>query len=380
MKINGVYVISDGKTTSVPEDITVKNGIITAIEPSSEYPEKPLFATAGFIDEHTHGGYGHDYFEATQEAADAVAKFHSDHGTTSFVATAVATKLEDLDIQISKIRNLKHNYADLLGLHMEGPFISVKKKGAQPEENIKAEYETADGKFFEKNADLIRIVTLCPHAGNAEKLVEKLVSLGIKAHAGHDDSIEPEILKCVERGLDGATHLYCASSGLARRKGDITKYAGLNETALITDSVHAEVIADDIHIPRSIFTLILKNKGYRRIMLVSDSLSAAGMPVGNYKLGTDIDIYNNGKVALLADFSALAGSITPISKMVEILVGYGVPIAEACYMGNEAPAKHLGLQDRGTIAVGMRADICLLDEKGRLKKVILASSSTGKNS
>lgn len=369
MKITGVYVISDGKTTSVPQDITVENGIITDIAPSAAIPEKTVYATAGFIDEHTHGGYGHDFFEATQEAVDAVGKFHSDHGTTSFVATAVATKLEDLDIQISKIRNLKHRYSDLIGLHMEGPFISVKKKGAQPEENIKSSYEPDDGKFFEKNADLLKIVTLCPHAGNAPELVAKLKSLGIKAHAGHDDSIEPEIAACVEKGLDGATHLYCASSGLGRRKGDITKYAGLNETTLITDAVSAEVIADDIHIPRSIFTLILKNKGYRRIMLVSDSLSAAGMPEGNYKLGTDIDIYNNGRVALLADLSALAGSITPVSKMVEILVGYGVPVAEACYMGNESPARHLGLTDRGTIAVGMRADICLLDEKGRLLKV-----------
>ena len=369
MKITGVYVISDGKITSVPQDITIENGIITDIVTSYDAPAERLYATAGFIDEHTHGGYGHDFFEATQEAVDAVGKFHLDHGTTSFVATAVATKLEDLDIQIGKIRNLKHTHSDLLGLHMEGPFISVKKKGAQPEENIKAAYEPGDGEFFDKNADLVKIVTLCPHSGNAPELVEKLVSLGIKAHAGHDDSIEPEIIKCVGKGLDGATHLYCASSGLGRRKGDITKYAGLNETTLITDGIAAEVIADDIHIPRSIFTLILKNKGYRKIMLVSDSLSAAGMPVGNYKLGTDIDIYNNGRVALLADFSALAGSITPVSKMVEILVGYGVPIAEACYMGNESPAKHLGLTDRGVLAVGMRADICLLDEKGKLQKV-----------
>ena len=145
MKITGVYVISDGKITSVPQDITIENGIITDIVPSYDAPAERLYATAGFIDEHTHGGYGHDFFEATQEAVDAVGKFHLDHGTTSFVAAAVATKLEDLDIQIGKIRNLKHTYSDLLGLHMEGPFISVKKKGAQPEENIKAAYEPGDG-------------------------------------------------------------------------------------------------------------------------------------------------------------------------------------------------------------------------------------------
>ena len=146
---------------------------------------------------------------------------------------------------------------------------------------------------------------------------------------------------------------------------------GLNETALLKNEIEAEVIADGIHIPRSLFELILKNKGYRRIMLVSDSLSAAGMPVGNYKLGVDIDIYNNGDVALLADFSALAGSITPVSKMVRILVGYGIPLAEAVYMGNESPAKHLGLTDRGVLEIGKRADICLLSADAELKGVYL---------
>ena len=372
MEIKGVYIVKNGTTGSVLKDIVVENGIITDVRDSAETKAEPLFATAGFIDEHTHGGYGHDYFEATQEAADAVSKFHLDHGTTSFVATSVATKLEVLDTQISKIRKLKNNYADMIGLHMEGPFISVKKKGAQPEENIKSVFEDSDAEFFIKNKDLLRIVTLCPHVQNADKLVKLLSSLGIVSHAGHDDSIEPEIVRCVENGLSGATHLYCASSGLGRRKGDLTKYMGLNETALARDSIAAEVIADGIHIPAPLFGLILKNKGYRSIMLVSDSLSSAGMPVGNYKLGVDIDIYNNGDVALLADFSALAGSITPVSKMVKILVGYGIPLAEAAYMGNESPAKHLGLTDRGSIAIGKRADICLLTRDATLKAVYLA--------
>lgn len=370
-KIEGVYTLKNGVMSNEPKDVYLDKGVIADITDSAATPAEPLFATAGFIDEHTHGGYGHDYFEATQEAADAVAKFHLDNGTTSFVATAVATKLKDLDIQISKIRSLNKNYADMIGLHMEGPFISVKKKGAQPEENIKPVFEESDAEFFIKNKDILKIITLCPHVGNADKLVSLLTSLGITAHAGHDDSIEPEITKCVENGLTGATHLYCASSGLGRRKGDLTKYMGLNETALLKNEIDAEVIADGIHIPRSLFELILKNKGYRRIMLVSDSLSAAGMPVGNYKLGVDIDIYNNGDVALLADLSALAGSITPVSKMVRILVGYGIPLAEAVYMGNESPAKHLGLTDRGVLEIGKRADICLLSADAELKGVYL---------
>ena len=118
-KIEGVYILKNGVMSNEPKDVYLDKGVIADITDSAATPAEPLFATAGFIDEHTHGGYGHDYFEATQEAADAVAKFHLDNGTTSFVATAVASKLKDLDIQMSKIRSLNKNYADMIGLHME---------------------------------------------------------------------------------------------------------------------------------------------------------------------------------------------------------------------------------------------------------------------
>ena len=216
---------------------------------------------------------------------------------------------------------------------------------------------------------MIRIVTLCPHTERSVQLVRCLKSNGIIANAGHDGSIYPEIEACVEAGLDAATHVYCASSGLGRRKGDLTKYIGLNETALLDPRIMTEVIADDMHISEPLFRFIYKNKGFRNIMLVSDSLSAAGMPVGTYKLGRDIDVYNNGRVALLADFSALAGSITPVSGMVEIVTSYGVPIAEAAYMGNQAPCAHLGLKDRDVIEKGKRADICVLDARAHLTAV-----------
>lgn len=365
-KIIGVKIIKDGTITEKPYDITIDSGIIKEITESKH--DSGLFATAGYIDIHTHGGYGHDYFECTQEASDATGKFHLDNGTTSFVATCVATKLDVLDEQIAKIRKLDNNYATLIGLHMEGPFISVKKKGAQPEENIKDFYEDSDGLFFEKNKDLIKIVTMCPHTKNAPNLVKKLVSVGITAHAGHDDSIYPEIMDCVKMGLNGATHLYCASSAFGRRKDDLTKYLGLNETALLEQSLMCEVIADDMHISQPLFKFIYSNKGYRNIMLISDSLSAGGMPIGNYKLGQTVDIYNNGKVALLADRSALAGSISCLSQEVQNLISYGIPLEQAVYMANQAPSQHLNLTDRGVIEIGKVADINIIDHKGKLQK------------
>ncbi|MFI3229648.1 MAG: amidohydrolase family protein [Bacillota bacterium] len=373
-KINNVIILRDGLSDNVQYDITMSEGTVVAIDKSTTEIKEPMYATGGYIDIHTHGGLGHDFFECTQEAADSVGAFHLQNGTTSFCATSVATPLAELDVQCAKIRGLKQNYSTMLGLHLEGPFISVKKKGAQPECNIRAEYTTEDAKFFEDNADILKIVTMCPHTKNAVDLVAKLDSLHIIAHAGHDDSIYPEIIDCVSAGLTGATHIYCASSGLNRRAGDITKYMGLNETALASNKIFTEVIADGQHISRELFLYIYNNKGFRNMCVVSDSLSAAGMPKGTYVLGEDIAIYNNGEVVLLADKSALAGSITPLAKMVQNMVSYGVPIAEAVYMANQAPASHLKMPKLGKIGEGLVADIVLIDNFGSLKAVYKAGS------
>ena len=366
MTIQNVYVLLNGKKSAQNMDVTMENGIITAITPSQGDPNEARCATAGYIDIHTHGGHGHDYFECTQEAADAVGSFHLKNGTTSYVATSVATPIEELDQQFDVIRTLENKYADMIGLHLEGPYISLDKKGAQPEQNIKTTYDSADKWFFDKNKDVLKIITVCPATGNAAEMVADAVNAGIKVQGGHDDSVYPEIINCVNAGLDGATHIYCAMSGLRRKPGSLVKYMGMNETALFDDRIMTEIIADDMHIPQALFEFVLKNKGYRSVSLVSDSLSAAGMPEGYYMLGTVTRIYNMGKVALLENMKTLAGSVTPVSKMVENVVSYGVPIAEAAYMGNEAPARYLGLTDRGALEVGKRADIVVLDEKGAL--------------
>ncbi len=368
-KIKNVIILRDGIESREQSDITISGGMITSIAKSETTIAEPMYATGGYVDIHTHGGYGHDYFECTQQSADCVGKFHLENGTTSYCATAVATRLEDLSEQCKKIRLLNNDYASMLGLHLEGPFISIKKKGAQPECNIKLSYDEDDALFFEENADILKIVTMCPHTKNAQKLVAKLISQSIVVHAGHDDSIYPEIMDCVKKGLSGATHIYCASSGLSRRSGDITKYLGLNETALLQKEIFTEIIADNQHITEELFMFVYKNKGFKNMCVVSDSLSAAGMPVGVYTLGEDIAIYNNGEVVLLQDLSALAGSVTPLRKMVQNMVSYGVPIAEAVYMANQSPAKHIGLSELGGINTGAAADIVIINKHGELQNV-----------
>lgn len=366
MTIKNVFVLANGKKSDVNCDIVVENGIITSITPSDGDVKNARYATAGFIDIHTHGAHGHDYFECTQEASDAVGSFHLKNGTTSYVATSVATPIDELNEQFKVIRELDNKYADMIGLHLEGPYISLDKKGAQPEQNIKTTYDKADKWFFDENKDLLKIITVCPATANGAEMVRDAVSAGIKVQGGHDDSVYPEIIDCVNAGLDGATHVYCAMSGLRRKPGSLVKYMGMNETALFDDRIMTEIIADDMHIPQALFEFVLKNKGYKQVSLVSDSLSAAGMPEGYYMLGTVTRIYNMGKVALLENMKTLAGSVTPVSKMVANVVSYGVPIAEAVYMGNQTPASYLGLTDRGVIEVGKRADIVVLDENANL--------------
>lgn len=369
MTIKNVIILANGKKSDKSYDIVMENGIIKEIVPSTGDLKSARYATAGYIDIHTHGGNGHDYFECTQEAADAVGSFHLKHGSTSYLATSVATPIKELDEQFEKIRGLDNKYSDMIGLHLEGPYISLDKKGAQPEANICTRYEKADAWFFEKNKDLLRIVTICPATENATELVADMVRNGIKAQGGHDDSVYPEIKNCVNAGLDGATHVYCAMSGLRRKSGEMTKYIGMNETALLEDGIMCELIGDDVHISEPLFKFVLKNKGYKNVSLVSDSLSAAGMEEGFYMLGTVTRIYNTGKVALLENMKTLAGSVTPVSKMVANAVSYGMKIEEAVYMGNQSPANYLGLKDRGVIEVGLRADICVIDEKANLLEV-----------
>lgn len=366
--IKNVRLIEDGRINKVAVDITVDNGVIAGISRTEETAECKQYVAAGYIDIHTHGAAGHDVSEVTDEALNAVGDYMLKNGVVAYLPTFVATPLATLNAAFKTLRGIRPSGADILGVHIEGPFISPLKKGAQPLENIKTVYEKSDAEFFKKNKDLLKIVTLCPATENAESLVKLLKACNVKAEAGHDDSLDYQIESCMKAGLDGATHLYCASSGFRRVNGEIEKRLGLNETALLYDDIYAEVIADGVHISKRLFNFIYKNKGFRKIILVSDSLSPAGAPAGEYLLGGTVPIVTDGTAAYLADKSALAGSITNLAKEVENAVSYGVPLAEAVYMATEAPKKYLGIEDCYVVAVGKPATFNILNARGRVIK------------
>ncbi|MCQ2602481.1 MAG: hypothetical protein MJ193_00995 [Clostridia bacterium] len=334
----------------------------------TEAPFCDVYLTQGFVDIHTHGAMGIDFSRATQDDINEVEKYYLSHGVTHFVPTFVATPLEILDGQLNSLFALKSKC--MLKAHMEGPFISLKHKGAQPACNIYSEFKDDDAKFFEKNRDKVGIVTLCPAVKNAENLVKTLVANGIKAQGGHDDSRLPDIKKTMSAGLDGVTHIFCGCSMAERGKRDFDKLLGLTESGLYYDELTVEVIADDKHISKELFLFILKCKGFKNICLISDSLSAAGMEKGFYKLGND-NVFTDGKVCYLEDYSALAGSVTSVGEMVKIVCSYGIPIEHAAYMASDAPKNYIGL-DNKKFVIGEKADYVLLSKDGSVIETYFA--------
>lgn len=367
MTIQNVKFIFGGNISDDAFDVAFDDGKITSIEKSCcSCPTRHV--TLPYIDVHTHGAVTHDVTELTDEALSKIGDYLLSNGIGAYLPTFVATPLSTLDKHFEKLRKLSPSGAKILGAHIEGPFISVTKKGAQPIENISTVFDEKDAEFFRRNADVLKVVTLCPATKNAVSLVKAIVQNGIKAQAGHDDSIDDQIVACKDAGLDGATHVYCASSGFRRMNGQIKKHLGLNECAMYFDDMYVEVIADDVHISENLFKFIYKCKGHEKIMLVSDALAPCGAPVGEYVLGDNTPVISDGSAVYLRDKSALAGSTTNIAKMVKIVTSYGVPLEKAVYLVTETPRRYLNLAIT-PLKVGSEASFNVVDGAGKVVEV-----------
>ena len=166
----------------------------------------------------------------------------------------------------------------LPGIHLEGPFLSAFNRGAQPERFLLTpDRDSID--FVVKNSDVIRLITVAPDLPNIKPLIEACVENGIVVSGGHDDAIETEVYEAMLSGLRSVTHIFCSSSTLSRR--NLERHIGITEVALCSDALYAEAIADGAHLPYALFNLLYKCKGYERIVIVSDSIRATGMPKGN---------------------------------------------------------------------------------------------------
>lgn len=374
---------------SEPMDIRMKNGMISDIGHFHDcvgYDANGNYVSAGFIDIHTHGGNGADFMDATDEAFDNVLKYHLRNGTTDVLATSLTASRKQIEHFLDETRRYMHKpqrYARILGAHLEGPFLSVKGCGAQNPEYL-LDPQRDDYSFILKNKDIIKTVTIAPELDTDGSMTKALTENGILVAGGHDDGAYPEFIPAIKAGLRHLTHIYCAMSGFGTKEG--VRQIGLREYGLWKDALTCEMIADNVHITAEMARFILKCKGADKVACVSDSLRCAGMPEDGqiYTLGSDNDASSlkvkiaNG-IAMLADGSKFAGSITSVREMVKNLINAGVPVTEAFQTGTSTPAGIIGEKTLGSVKPGYRANLCVLDKNFDVIAVYVSGRKMGED-
>src|SRR5690625_4388347 len=270
----GNMLIENGKIKTITTDA------ITQITEAKVIDGNGFNAIPGFIDGHIHGATGADTMDATVEALDTIARALPEEGTTSFLATTMTQSEANIDKALQNVANYRHqpNHAELVGIHLEGPFIHKNKKGAQHEEHI-IDADVALFKKWQQLANgLIKVVTLAPER-DKEGLVAYLSENNCIASAGHTNANFKEIENAVERGVCQLTHLCNAMNGIHHR--DI----GAVGAAIIIPELFVEVIADEIHLSPEMLQIVYQTIGSERILLITDAMRAKGLHDGTFELG-----------------------------------------------------------------------------------------------
>lgn len=347
-------------------DICIKDGKVTDIMPAGEVECKgreidasDMTAAPGFVDIHTHGAGGYDNSDITEAELDDMISVYNFNGTTTFIPTFPTISTE----QARKSLEIYSKRADIPGVYLEGPFINVKKRGAQNPMHIKPPTVKAFENIAEGYHDNILMVMLAPELDEGFKLTEHLVSKGIKISFGHTMCDSDTASSFFDKTDAVATHMFNAMPSIHHRDPTITT------VALNRDNVMCEVIPDLIHVHPEIIKLIYKIKGGGGTILVSDSMLAAGLPDGEYDF-SGLKVTVKGKKAEL-ETGNLAGSLVKPSEGVVNLTGVGIEPADVLMSATSTPARAMGIQNvAGYVKKGGAADIVLLDRKYNVVHVI----------
>ena len=347
----------------VKTDIAFEDGKIVAIGKLDNV--EPIFdidgvVLPGFIDEHIHGAGGADAMDGTEQALQTISEYVAKEGTTGFLATTMTQSPENIGKALKNVKTVRekgeYKGAEVLGVHLEGPFISPKHVGAQPLEYVaKPAPETFD-KYNEISGGNIKVVTLAPEVEGGLDLVKHLAKIGVVASIGHTGAKFSDVEAAVAAGATNVTHTYNAQTPLHHRE------AGVVGAAMLIDELNCEMICDTIHVSVPAIKIFVKNKPHDKFTLITDAMRAKGMPDGLSELGGQQVFVKNGE-ARLSD-GTLAGSVLKMNVAVKNLVEkVGVSFTDAVDFASANPAKNLGLYDeRGSIEVGKRADFAVMDK------------------
>ena len=327
-----------------PGFVRFENGIITEVGRHTDEAADYDFAgmlLPGFVDIHCHGGAGSTF----PNDAEKIANFHRKHGTTTLIASLVSAPVAELPSQIEALRPAVEAGV-IRGIHLEGPFLSPAKCGAQNPTALSDPTPDAITAIIESG--IVVMVTIAPELPGAIEAISRLAAAGIRVALGHSQADGDTTLAAIDAGATIITHLFNAMPAINHREPSLT------DVALVDDRVSAEVIADGHHLSLEALQLASKAKG-ARLIAVTDAISAAGMPDGQYDLG-GIAVTRRHGVARTPS-GALAGStLTPEYALITLTTAAGLDLATATRALATEPARALGLTEVGAIEVGRRAD------------------------
>lgn len=352
--------------------VLVENGKIKEINHSNVndtevIDAEGLYLSPGFIDVHIHGAGGCDTMDGTVESINTIAKTIVQHGTTSFTPTTMTVAAEDIRKSMEVIKKLKEEGtegANVLGAHLEGPFISPKAIGAQNPNFLLAPSVENYNKIVGDYGDAVVSITMAPEVEGAKELIKYLSDNGVTVSMGHTKATYDEAIEGIKCGACHSTHLYNAMTPFTHREPGVVG-------ATFDTDITTETISDGIHISYPALRTAYKQKGTDKVLLVSDAMEACGMPDGQYSLGGQDVIVKNGAARLLD--GTLAGSVLTLDKAVKnIYNNSNYPLNEVVRMATYNGAKHCHVEDhKGLIKEGYDADLILFNEDIEIQKVFV---------
>ncbi len=368
-----------------PGWIRVAGNLIDAVGSGAATPPPPGLVVTdlhghwvlpGFVDLHVHGGGGASFTAGPADDVRRAAAFHRGHGSTTIVASLVTAPLADLEARAALLAGLAAEGV-IAGIHLEGPFLSAARCGAQDPRHMLAPDVAAFERLHAAAAGHLRVITIAPELPGAAGLITAAGLAGVIAAAGHTDATADITSAAVDAGVTHATHLFNGMRPLHHRE------PGPAGALLDRDEVTCEVIADGVHLHDTVIRLAARAAGPGRLVLVTDAMAAAGMPDGRYRLGPmRVDVA--GGVARLpaggvpgtagigaGTGGAIAGSTATMADVVRHAVAAGLPVTAVAAAASTTPARVLGLGDRtGALCPGLDADLVVCDEEFRLRAVM----------
>ena len=357
-------IIIDGKSiveVGSPRDVPVPAS-------AERIDATPFFVTPGFIEPHIHGCGGTDVMDGSHEALNVVSRIVARHGTTSFLPTTVSSPPDILTRTVEKIGNvLQHTFegAQPLGIHLEGPFINTNRRGTHKATHIVAPDLDLLHRWISQSQGSVKLITIAPELDPDHTISTMAEKYGVRVAMGHSNATFEEATAAVGHGVCYAVHTFNAMRSLSHRD------PGIVGTVLSDDRVFAEIIADGVHVDPSLVRIFARAKQARRILLVTDATSATDMPDGEYILGPDRVIVNNG--VCRDSEGRLAGStLTQEVALKNFITWTGFSLENAIFGLTENPAHALSLHGKGVIGPGADADLAVFDHNFHVVKTFVA--------